>query len=220
MISDKALRKLVEDEIDFEPSVDSRTIAVAVKDGIVTLTGHVATFAQKVAVEWAAKRVKGVRGLAQEVKVQTTADAVEADDEIARRVADLIDWDTTLPKNAVKVQVTEGHVLLVGEVDWAYQRLAAGRGVRNLRGVRDVVNQITVKPAVEPGDIRRRIEDALQRQAQVDATHVRVAVDGARVHLDGKVRAWFERDAIVRAAWSAPGVNAVDNHITVAPEAT
>lgn len=213
-MEDKVLKKLVEDELQFRPSVDSADIGVSVHSGIVHLSGNVASFAQKVAVEGAVKRVKGVRGYVEDLVVRPHGD-VYSDDAIAARVANVLDWDSTVPKGAIKVKVERGVVTLSGDVDWAYQRNGAVSGIRRLMGVRGVNNTIMVKPRVQAVDIKQRVEQALERQAEVEANRVSITVDGGKVRLDGTVRAWFERDIIERAAWATPGVTSVEDHVTV-----
>jgi osmotically-inducible protein OsmY len=213
-MEDKILKTLVEDELAFQPSIDAVDIGVIVDRGIVRLTGHVTNYAQKSAAENAVKRVKGVRGYVEDLEVRPFENP-QSDESIAARVANLIDWDVTLPKGAIKVKVEGGVVALSGDVEWAYQRAGAETGVRRLPGVRALVNTITVKPRISAGDIKRRIEQALERQAEVEAGHISVAVDGGQVKLAGHVRAWYERDIIERAAWSAPGVQAVDDRVTI-----
>lgn len=213
-MEDKALKMVVLDELAWEPSIDSADIGVTVENGIVQLTGRVANYAQKVATETVVKRVKGVRGYVEDLEIRPFAPAY-SDEAVAGRVANLIDWDVTVPKNAVKVKVEKGYVTLTGQVDWQYQRYAAERGVRRLQGVRGLSNQIQVKPHVQASDIKRRIEDALERQADIEAHRISVTVDGGKVRLDGKVKAWFERDVIERAAWAAPGVSAVEDRVSI-----
>jgi len=213
-MEDNALKKLVEDELQYQPSVDAADIGVTVENGIVHLTGHLANYAQKTIVENAVKRVKGVRGYVEDLVVRPTADP-QSDEAIAGRVANLLDWDVTVPRGVVKVKVEGGMVTLTGEVPWAYQRLSAEAGIRRLPGVRGLNNMITIKPHVEASDIKRRIEQALERQAEVEASRIAITVDGGKVKLTGKVRAWYERDVIERAAWSAPGVQAVEDKVTV-----
>jgi osmotically-inducible protein OsmY len=213
-MEDKALRKLVQDELDWEPSVDSADIGVTVEKGIVRLTGRVPSFAQKLAAESAVRRVKGVRGFVDDLEIRAFT-ATYSDEAIALRVANLIEWDAVVPKNTVKVKVDGGFVTLTGTVDWHYQRLAAEHGIARLLGVRGVANQIAVKPHPEAGDIKRRIKEALERQADVEAEKVSIAIEGDKVRLDGKVRAWSEREAIEHAAWAAPGVRSVEDRITV-----
>lgn len=213
-MDDKALKKLVADELEWEPSIDAADIGVTVENGIVRLVGHVANYAQKMAVETVVKRIKGVRGYVGNLEVRVAARAF-SDEGIANAAANLLEWDVTVPKNAIKVKVDNGLLTLIGDVDWAYQRQAAEQSIRRLQGVRGVINSIMVKPRVQASDIKRRIEAALERQAELEADKIRVTVEGDKVKLDGKVRAWYERDIIERAAWAAPGVKSVDDHVTI-----
>jgi osmotically-inducible protein OsmY len=213
-MDDKVLKKLVEDELQFQPSVDAAHVGVSVNKGIVHLNGRVPSFAQKSTIESAVKRVKGVRGYVEDLIVQPHGD-VHSDDAIAVQVANTLDWDALLPKGAVKVKVEHGWVTLSGDVEWAYQRIAAEGGLRRLQGVRGVTNLIMIKPRVAAGDIKHRIEQALERQAELEANRITITVQDGKVRLDGKVRAWHERDIIERAAWAAPGVTAVDDHVTI-----
>ena len=213
-MDDKALKKLVLDELEWEPSIDAADVGVTVENGIVRLTGHVANYPQRMTAENAVKRVKGVRGFVEDLEIRPFPKTY-TDEAIAGRVANLLDWDVTVPKEAVKVKVENGIVTLTGQVDWQYQRFAAEQGVRNLQGVRGLSNQVQVKAHVLASDVKRRIEDALERQAELDASRISVSVDGDKVRLDGKVRAWFERDTAERAAWGAPGVRAVEDRVSV-----
>jgi osmotically-inducible protein OsmY len=214
-MTDKNLRQMVLDELDFEPSVDAAHIGVAVENGIVTLTGHVTSYAEKMAAENAVKRVKGVRGIAEEITVRYPEDKKTADDEIAGRALAIIAWDAQIPKDAVTVKVQKGWVTLTGAVDWNYQKLAAEHAIRKLSGVVAVTNEINVKPRLQTADIKRKIVDALKRNADIEAEAVRVSVDGTRVRLEGKVKAFYERHLIEQAAWSVPGVRAVEDHLTL-----
>jgi len=213
-MDDNALKKSVTAELEWAPSIDAADIGVTVENGIVRLTGHVANYAQKIAAENAVKRVKGVRGFVEDLEIRDFAETY-TDEAIAGRVANMLDWDVTVPKDTVKVKVEKGFVTLTGQVDWQYQRTAAEQGVRRLLGVRGVSNQVQLKPHVQASDVKRRIEAALERQAEVEADKISISVDGGKVRLDGKVRAWFERDIIERAAWAAPGVNAVEDRVSV-----
>lgn len=213
-MDDKSLKRLVEDELEWDPSFDANDIGVAVENGIVRLSGYVATFAQKFDVEAAVKRVNGVRGYVEDLQVRAFAQPY-SDEAIAAQVANAIDWNAAVPKGAVKAKVDCGYVTLSGKVNWQYQKTAAENAVRPLAGVRSVVNTIEVKPHVQPGDIKKRIEDALARQAASDAGRIRVTVDGDTVRLEGRVRAWFERDLAERAAWSAPGVTTVEDKVSI-----
>lgn len=213
-MEDKLLKRLVEDELEWEPSIDATGIGVSVERGIVNLTGHVGNYAELFAAEKAVKRIKGVRGYAQEIEVRLAPDA-DSDTGIAAKIANILDWDVTVPKGAVQVKVHDGFVTLTGEVQWAYQRMAAESGLRHLAGVRGVTNMITLKPHLQAGDIKRRIEEALDRRADAASHAVAVTVQGGKVRLDGKLPTWAERETVEHAAWAAPGVTAVEDRTTI-----
>ena len=215
-MSDNALRQDIVDELEFEPSIDAAEIGVAVKNGIVTLSGHVATYAEKITAESVVRRVKGVKGIAEELEVRPAGTHRTADDEIAKRAVETIKWSTSVPEGAVQVMVQKGWVTLSGEVSWWYQKTAAVDAVNGLAGVTGVSNHIDIKPRASAGDVRKRIEDAFRRNAEVEAQAIKIDVlaDG-KVRLEGKVQLWSERSAAERAAWSAPGVKTVEDRITV-----
>lgn len=211
---DTAIRDNVIAELDFDPSIDEGAIGVAVQNGVVTLTGHVPSYAQKVAAEKAAQRVKGVRAVAVDVEVRLPSEAKHDDEEIARRAASMLTWTATLG-DRVKAVVDGGWVKLSGEVPWYYQKQEAERVVRNLEGVRGVTNTITVRPQVKVSDIRDRINSAFKRNAELETDAIRVDVSGSTVTLTGKVKAWYERQMAETAAWAAPGVTEVRDNITL-----
>jgi osmotically-inducible protein OsmY len=216
-MSDTLLRQNIIDELDFEPSVNAAHIGVAVNNDVVTLTGHVASYAEKLAVETAVKRVKGVRAIAEEIEVRYPSDKKTSDDEIAKRALNILLWNAVVPRDRIQVKVQKGWVTLTGEVEWQYQRTAAENEIRRLSGVAGVINEITIKVQVQPADVKRKIEDALKRHAEIEAQRVRVSVlGGGRVTLDGSVHDWQERDAVKWAAWSAPGVASVEDRLTIA----
>lgn len=215
-MDDIILRQNIIDELEFEPSIDAAHIGITAEDGVVTLTGHVSTYAEKNKIADVACGVKGVRGIAQEIEVRLRGEHRMADDEIAKRALSVLGWNTVIPEGAVLVTVQDAVVTLTGGVEWNYQRNAAAETVRGLSGVVDVCNNIEVKPQPTPFDIKKRIEDALKRAAEIEANGIAVDVDGfGRVKLEGRVNAWSERNAIERAAWSAPGVKMVDDRIIV-----
>jgi osmotically-inducible protein OsmY len=214
-MDDKALRQLILDELDFDPSINSASIGVGVENGVVTLTGHVESYAEKLAAERAVRRVKGVRALAEEIQIRYPSEKRTADDQIAERALKVIGWDARVPDGAITVRVEKGWVTLEGSVDWHYQRMACESAVRKLTGVVGVSNLIAVKPPIAAGDVHNKIMAALKRNAEVESDRVRVIVDGDTVTLEGKVRAWYERDLVERAAWSAPGVASVIDKLTI-----
>lgn len=215
-MDDLSLRDSVLKELEFEPSLDAAHIGVAVDDGVVTLTGHVDSYAEKLTAERVVQRVKGVRGIAQNLDVRFRSDKKTSDDEIAKRALDIIAWDTTVPDEKVHVRVQKGWITLSGDVDWYFQRDAAEAAVRKLSGVTGITNAIMVKPQVRPADIKKRIEDALKRNAELEAEQIRVTVSGSHVTLQGKVKAWHERTVAERAAWATPGVSVVEDRLALA----
>ncbi|HVZ05764.1 BON domain-containing protein [Hyphomicrobium sp.] len=216
-MDDKQLRQNIIDELEFEPSVDAQDIGVAVSDGVVTLSGHVSNYAEKVAAQHAVQRIKGVRAIAQEIEVRYPGEKKTADDEIAKRALNVLKWDAVIPEDMVKVTVQKGWVLLTGEVDWQFQKKAAEDAIRKLSGVTGVSNSITIKPRVSASDIKKKIEAALARNAHVEARAIRVNVsDGNKVRLEGAVDSWDDRDIVENAAWSVPGVQSVDDRLAIA----
>ena len=215
MISDLQLRQDVLDELEFEPSVNAAHIGVAANRGVVTLTGFVANYAEKAAAERAVRRVKGVKAIAEEIEVRLPSDTKRSDDEIAARAVEILKWQVGFPADRLAVKVEKGIVTLTGDVDWQYQKADAEHVVHKLSGVIDVVNQIRVTAPVRASDIREKIQKALQRSAEVEASRITVQTEGGRVVLSGKLRAWYERDIAERAAWSAAGVTEVQDHLTI-----
>jgi osmotically-inducible protein OsmY len=214
-MDDRTLKTTVIDELDWRPSVNAKDIAVGVDGGVVTLSGHVSSYAEKYDVEKAVKRVNGVKALVDNVEVRLSGTGLMADDEIAKRVLQSLSWAATIPADEVQVQVENGWVTLSGELEWQFQSTAASAAARNLMGVKGVVNQITLKEKPTPADVKTRIEGALRRSAELEAKDIRVAVSGNEVTLDGKVRSWYERGRAEDAAWMAPGVRSVVDHLSV-----
>jgi osmotically-inducible protein OsmY len=215
-MDDKQLRRNVLDALEFEPSVNSASIGVAVDDGVVSLSGHVTRYMEKFAAERAVWDVRGVRAVADEIEVRYPGEKKTADDEIAKRAISILNWYALTPPGSVKVTVQRGCVVLTGEVDWQYQKRAAEDAVRKLSGVMAVVNNIKLKPVVQASDIKKQIEDALARHAKVEAAAIRVIVqDANKVVLEGNVDSWDEREAVENAAWSVIGVHSVDDRLTI-----
>jgi osmotically-inducible protein OsmY len=217
VISDLELQEHVIDELEFEPAVNAAHIGVTANKGVVTLTGFVRSYAEKLAAERAARRVKGVKAIAEEIEVRLPSDTKHADDEIAGRAVNILRWQVGLPADRIAVKVERGLVTLSGEVEWQFQKSDAEAAIHKLSGVVGVVNQIRLAAAVHAGEVREKIEKALQRSAELEAHGISVQTDGGKVVLRGKVRAWYERDLAEQAAWSAPGVTAVEDHLTVEP---
>jgi osmotically-inducible protein OsmY len=217
MQSDHQIRHNVLDELDFEPSVNATNIGVGVHAGVVTLSGYVSSYAEKVAAERAARRVRGVRAIAEEIQVRLPSDKKVADDQIAKRAVDILRWRIGVPADRIDVKVERGIVTLSGEVESRYQREEADEAIHHLGGVVQVINLIRVTSAAQAFEVKDKIEKALRRSAALDAAHITVETDGGKVVLHGKVHAWFERRLAEDAAWSAPGVTDVVDHIQVAP---
>jgi len=215
MNSDRQLQLDVLDELRWEPGVKATDIGVTVKDGVVTLEGIVDSFAEKWAAEEAAKRLPGVKALAMDIEVKIPGSNERTDTDIARASENALKWDVAVPHKQIKVNVERGFVTLEGEVDWQFQKSAAGRAVRHLTGVTGMNNLITIKPKVAPENVSEKIEAALKRNAILDAEHIKVQADGGTVTLSGTVHSWAELDAAADAAWAAPGVSEVKNQLTV-----
>lgn len=215
MKSDYELKQDVIDELDFEPSVNAAHIGVAATNGVITLSGFVSSYGEKLAAERAARRVAGVKAIAEEIEVRLPLDKKLADHEIAQRAVDIIRWRVGLPAERIGIKVEKGLVYLTGDVDWQFQKDQAGHSVAHLGGVRSVVNQIQIKSPVRVTNVREKIQKALERAADFDASTISVRAEGGKVTLEGKVRGWFERDLAEKAAWSTAGVTEVVDRIQI-----
>jgi osmotically-inducible protein OsmY len=215
MKTDSELKKDVLAELAWDPLVPETRIGVAVSDGVVTLTGHLDSYAEKIAAKHAAERVIGVKALAVEIEVTPLGIHQRSDTEIAAAAEHALGWNTSIPQDRVKVTVEKGWVSLSGELDWNFQRRAVERLIRPLKGVVGISDNIRLKTAAAPVNLSSRIQDALVRQAVREARRIEVAMDGSVVTLKGHVHSWAERSAAEGATWAAPGVSKVNNQLTV-----
>jgi osmotically-inducible protein OsmY len=206
------------EELTWEPGLEAGGIGVAVHDGVVTLSGHVGTFTEQNRAEAAAKRVHGVRGVANNLVVKLPSSHVRDDTDLAEAAVHALRWTSSVPSEEVKVTVRNGWVVLEGEVEWFYQKETALRAVRDLTGIKGVTNLITVRPRSTAGEVKEKIEAAFRRSAEIDARAVNVEVDGSRATLRGRVSSWTEWEEAERAAWSAPGIDLVENDLEVEDE--
>lgn len=213
MKSDLQIQKDIMDELKWDPLLNSAEIGVAVKKGIVTLSGQVDSYSKKIAAEKDALRISGVKALAEDITLGVSPFNVKTDAEVAEAVTNALQWHSSVPENSIRIKVENGIVYLEGEVDWGYQKAGAQLAVENLMGVRAVLNSIKIRQRVIPADVHRKIEDALKRNASIDAAKIRVETLGNKVILKGKVRSSAEKEDAEHAAWSAPGVTGVEDRL-------
>ena len=216
MSSDSEIKTKVEQELGWDPDIDATDVAVAVKNGVVTLSGYVRSYSQKLRAEQDAKRVTGVAAVANDIEVRLPYINQRPDPEIARDAVAALQRELPYSSEHITVTVSDGWVTLEGDLEWHYQRDRAERAVQRVRGVKGVTDLITLKPRATPFEIRQRIEEALKRRAALDATSISVETNGSEVTLRGTVRSWAERYQAERAAWAAPGVTRVENRLMVA----
>ena len=212
---DTEIRRDVQNELQWDPSVDEAGIGVNVKDGVVTLVGHVAHYADRYTAEEVAKRVSGVRAIANEIEVKMPKPGERSDTDIANAAANALKWNFSIGSSDIKAVVNHGWITLTGPVGHGYQRSIAEGAVRYLLGVTGITNEITVKPSVKMIDVKQKIEDAFERQARFDAKDIDIKLDDNKVTLKGHVHSWREKDDASRAAWAAPGVAKVENQLQV-----
>jgi osmotically-inducible protein OsmY len=218
MKTDKELMRDVQDELTWEPSIRDAEIGIAVKDGVVTLSGYVDTFAEKYQAERVVEKLSGVRAIADDLKVKVPLSLKRTDTEIAHSVVNALRAHIQVPDDKIKAKVEEGWVTIEGDVEWQYQKSAAENAVRYLGGVVGVMNLIVVKPKrASPFEVSQKIKDALRRNAELDADRITVEAADGKITLKGWVRSYAERRDAERAAWAAPGVTSVDDRISINP---
>ncbi len=215
MSQDSNLQQAVTAELGWEPSITASHIGVTAVNGVVTLSGHVDSFVQKHAAEDAARRVKGVRAVAEEIEVRLAFDAKRGDDDIATAAINRLAWDISVPKDAIKIQVENGWVTLTGTVEWHYQQVAAVRAIRSLMGVIGVSDQVVLRPRVSTSNISENITHALHRSWFFDPDTIKVTANGGNIKLTGFVNSWHDRQVAAETAWAAPGATSVVNELTV-----
>lgn len=217
MRADEDVKRDVEQELRWDPDIDATDIAVTVRNGVVTLTGFVRSYSQKYQAETDAKRVAGVVAVANDLEVRLPSADQRPDPEIARDAVASLRNELPYSWEQIKVIVKNGWVTLEGDVEWNYQRERAETAVRRVKGVKGISNLIKLKPKIEPTEVKKKIEEALKRIAELDANRILVEASGSEIVLRGTVRSWAERQEAERAAWAAPGVTKVDNRIVISP---
>lgn len=215
MKTDLDLKKDVLTELSWDPLVPETKVGVSVSEGVVTLTGHLDSYAAKVATKRAVERVVGVKAIALEIDVVPEGSHKRSDTEIATAVEHALGWNSSVPKDQIHVMVEKGWVTLSGEIDWDFQRRSIERMIRPLKGVVGITNNISIKSLPVPDNLSSRIQEALTRQATREARRIEILIDGSVVTLRGHVHSWAERNAAEGATWSAPGVSRVDNQLTI-----
>ena len=213
--TDEEIQRDILEELKWDTRVRPNEVGVAVKDGVVTLTGWVDSYLKKMAAEEAAHRVRGVKAVVNDIEVRLPSSAERTDEDLAKAALNALQWQAGVPADKIDVTVSHGWVTLKGEVEYGYQKREAERAVERLSGVRGVINLIQVKPRLSPTDLKQKIEQALIRNAEMDASRITVEVQGSKVILHGTVRSYAEKKAAEEAAWAAPGVSEVENHITI-----
>jgi osmotically-inducible protein OsmY len=217
MKSNEEIERDVREELKWDPDLDASDIAVSVNDGVVTLAGFVKSYTDRLEAEQAAKRVAGVRAVANDIEVRLPAIDQRPDPDIARDAVAALKAELPISYDRIKLLVKDGWITLEGAVEWQYQKTTAENAVRKVKGVKGVTDVITVKPKVQPSELQRKIAEAFKRNAEVDANRITVEASGSEVILKGTVRSWIEREEAERVAWSAPGVTKVEDRIVVSP---
>jgi osmotically-inducible protein OsmY len=214
-MTDQSLKQTVLDELAWDPSVNEAHVGVTAHGGVVTLSGHVGSYAEKCAAEHAVGRVSGVKAIAEELEIRYSHDGRHGDEDIAKQALNVLSWDLSVPKDKVKIKVEKGWITLSGDVHWFYQKNAAETDVRKLLGVMGVSNLIAIEPVAQASDVQKKIKAAFGRNAEFEAENIVVSIEGGKVTLSGKVDSYYERTLAENTAWSAPGVTQVNDLMTV-----
>ena len=217
MKSDSEIERDVRDELKWDPDLNADDIAVSVKNGVVTLAGFTPSYTDRLEAEAAAKRVAGVHAVANDIEVRLPAIDQRPDPDIARDAVAALKSELPISHDKIKVIVKDGWLTLEGTAEWQYQKTSAETAVRKVKGVKGITNVITVKPKVQPTELKRKIQEAFKRNAEVDGNRIEVEANGSEVTLKGTVRSWMEREEAERVAWSAPGITHVEDRIVVSP---
>lgn len=215
MNNDAKLKEAVMDELEWESNINATRIGVAVRNGIVTLSGKVANYYEKAAAEKAVRRVKGVKAVVEDIETDINKDSARSDEDLAEAAIRQLAWHAQVPENDILIKVEDGVITLEGEVEQNYQRVAAKNAIQNLSGVRGVFNFIKLKKTAQPEDLKKKIRNSFERNALIDANHIKVEVNHNRVILSGDVQSWAEKKQAERVAWSFPGVTEVENKIEI-----
>ncbi|MGV3528434.1 MAG: BON domain-containing protein [Flavisolibacter sp.] len=218
MKTDLEIQQDVLNQIKWEPQITAANIGVAVKNGIVTLSGEVDTYAQKISAEIAAKKVSGVKAVAEDIRIGASPNYKRTDVDIAGSVVTALKWHSAVPEESIKVKVEDGVVTLEGEVDWEYQRQSARHAVETLLGVRSVINLVSLRARTTSADVQNKIRSAFHRSATIDADKIDISISGTKVVLRGTVRSHAEKEDAEEAAWCAPGINRVESYLQVEPQ--
>ena len=217
MKTDAQLQEDVIEELKWDPKLNAAEIGVAVKNGIVILSGHVDNYTKKLAAEEAVKRMKDVKGIAEEITVQLSFDGKRTDEELAQAAVNALKWNNAVPDQNIKVEVEKGWLTLEGHLDWQFQKDAATNAVKDIIGLKGVTNLLTIKPKINIPVVRDTIKKALERSADIESDRIVIETQGNKITLRGKARSWSERNEVERAAWCAPGVMEVEDELVIAP---